>query len=117
MKKYFILSGIAIAALVFANCNSAKKTTVAVVPKSNYATNVSAVIMNSCAPCHIPAKGGNKRPYDNFANVKSDIDEILKRIQLNPTDRGFMPFKKAARLSDSTIAVFAKWKADGLLEK
>lgn len=117
MKKYLVLSGIAIAALVFANCNSAKKATAAEVPKSNYATNVSTVIMNSCSPCHIPAKGGNKKAYDNFANVKTDIDEIIKRIQLNPTDRGFMPFKKAAKLSDSTIMVFKKWRDDGLLEK
>ena len=115
MKKWFLLSGIAIAAIVLSNCSSSKKTTV-VVPKSTYAANVSTVIMNSCVPCHVPAKGGNKRPYDNFANVKTDIDEILRRIQLNPGDRGFMPFKKTARLSDSTIAVFKKWKDDGMLE-
>lgn len=117
MKKYLFVSGMALAALVLANCNPAKKASQTPVPKMNYASNVSAVIMGSCAPCHIPSKGGNKKPYDNYANVKADIDEIIRRIQLNPTDRGFMPFKKQARLADSTIAVFTKWKADGLLEK
>lgn len=116
MKKYLILSGIAIAALVFANCNSAKKATATAPPKSKYATNVSTIMMNYCSPCHIPAKGGNKKSYDNYANVKTDIDEILRRVEMSPTERGFMPFKKPAKLSDSTIAALKQWKADGLME-
>ncbi len=117
MKKYLVLSGIAIAALVFANCNSTKKTASApAVPKSTYATNITSAVTTYCTPCHIPAKGGNKKAYDNYANVKADIDEIIRRIELNPGERGFMPFKKAARLSDSTINVFKQWKADGMLE-
>jgi hypothetical protein len=78
---------------------------------------MQADVVANCSPCHIPAKGGNKKPYDNFANVKTDIDEIIRRIELEPSARGFMPFRKNAKLSDSTIAVFKQWKADGLLEK
>ena len=115
MKKYLVLSAIAIAALVFANCNSAKKTQAAESPKTTYATHMTATINTYCTPCHIPAKGGNKKAYDNYANVKSDIDEIIRRIELNPGDRGYMPFKKP-KLADSTIAVFKKWKDDGMLE-
>lgn len=117
MKKYFILSLLAAVVLIFANCHSVKKTTATEAPKSTYEDNVSQVIMSSCVPCHVPSKGGNKKSYDNFANVKTDIDEIIRRIELNPTERGFMPFKKTAKLSDSTIAVFKKWRDDGLLEK
>ncbi len=119
MKKYFVLTGIAIIAIVFSNCNSTKKAVAAaaVVPKSTYTSEVSAVVMSNCSPCHIPAKGGNKKPYDNFANTKADIDEIIKRIEMNPGERGFMPFKKTTKLSDSTIALFKKWRDDGLLEK
>src|SRR6185503_19813229 len=98
MRKYFILPGVIISVLVFANCNSTRKTTATVVPKSTYTSDLSVVIMNNCVPCHIPAKGGFKKAYDNYANVKSDIDEMIRRIQLNPTDRGFMPFKKTAKL-------------------
>lgn len=115
MKKYYFLTGIVVAAMIFSNCSSSKKVTKA--PPSTYAANVSSVITGYCSPCHIPAKGGNKKPYDNFANVKKDIDEILRRIKLNPTDRGFMPFKKQAKLSDSVVMVFQKWKDDGMLEK
>ena len=117
MKKYILLASIITAAIILSNCTSSKKTTTAAIAKSTYANEVSTVIMNNCAPCHIPAKGGDKKPYDNFANVKTDIDEILRRIKLNPGEKGFMPFKKTAKLSDSTIAVFTKWRDDGLAEK
>lgn len=117
MKKFFVLITIVAAVFVFTNCNPSKKVTATVVPKSTYETNLQTVIMANCVPCHIPAKGGNKKPYDNFANVKTDIDEIIRRIELNPTDKGFMPFRKVAKLSDSTIAVFKQWRDDGLLEK
>jgi hypothetical protein len=115
MKKYFVLSGFAIALLMFSNCSSSKK--IAAVPKSTYAGDLSMVIMNNCAPCHIPSKGGFKKAYDNYDNVKKDIDEMISRIKLLPTERGFMPFKKNAQLPDSTIAKFTKWRDDGLLEK
>lgn len=115
MKKFFVLTGIAIATLVLSNCSSTKK--IAVVPKSTYTTDLSMLIMKNCVPCHIPAKGGNKKAFDNFANVKTDIDEMIRRIELNPGEREFMPFKKTAKLNDSTITAFKKWRADGLLEK
>ena len=120
MKKYFIVAGTIFGALVLSNCNPSKKLATEPPPppppKMTYATNLSTVIMNNCVPCHIPAKGGRKENYDNYANVKKDIDNMIRRIQLNPTDKGFMPFKGTARLSDSVIAVFKQWKDDGMLE-
>ena len=116
IRKYFVLTGITVTMLVFTNCNQTKKITATVVPKSTYTTELSVVIMNNCTPCHIPAKGGNKKSYDNYANVKTDIDEMIRRMELNPTDKGFMPFKKKEKLPDSTIAKFKKWRDDGLLE-
>lgn len=113
MKKYFLASGIAAAVVFFSNCSSTKK--IAAEPKLTYATNITAMVNTNCSPCHIPSKGGNKKAYDNYTNVKTDIEEIIRRINLNPTDRGFMPFKHP-KLSDSAIAVFTKWKADGMLE-
>ena len=115
MKKTIILSAMAMAVLIFSNCGSSKKAA-ASVPKLTYESSIQTMIMANCSPCHIPAKGGNKKPYDNFANVKTDIDEIVRRIQLNPGEKGYMPFKRA-KLSDSTIAVFKQWRTDGLLEK
>ncbi|MBI5371799.1 MAG: hypothetical protein HZA79_07215 [Sphingobacteriales bacterium] len=115
MKKIFVLTALTGLTLVLANCSGAKK--LAGVPKLNYTANLQAVISENCSPCHIPARGGNKKPYDNYENVKTDIDEIIRRIELSPGEKGFMPFRKTTKLSDSTIAVFRQWRADGVLEK
>ncbi|MCX6318227.1 MAG: hypothetical protein NTW29_13110 [Bacteroidetes bacterium] len=117
MKKLFLMGAMGVALVFLSNCSNTKKVTTVPVAKTNYETNVQTVVMANCSPCHIPANGGRKRAYDNFANVKTDIDEIIRRIDMNPTDRGFMPFRKAEKLSDSVINVFKQWKADGLLEK
>lgn len=115
MKKYFIIAGLIVSATFLYNCSSSKKT--ASVPvAATYESNVKTLVETHCTPCHIPTKGGNKKSYDNFANVKADIDDIIRRIELNPGERGYMPFKRP-KLSDSTIAVFKKWKSDGLAEK
>ena len=116
MKKILAIAGITLTAIIFYNCHSSKKAASAA-RKLNYESDLSTVIAANCSPCHIPSKGGNKKPYDVFANVTSDIDEMIRRMELNPTDRGFMPFRKPTKLSDSTINVFKKWKADGMLEK
>ncbi|NOT52642.1 MAG: hypothetical protein HOP10_15370 [Chitinophagaceae bacterium] len=121
MKKLLVLSTVVIGAVIFSNCNPGKKVTdgadAPVAAKSTYFGNLSAVIEANCTPCHIPGKGGRKKAYDNYANVKTDINEMIKRMELNPTDRGFMPFKGTAKLPDSTINAFKKWRDDGLLEK
>ena len=113
MKKLITGSAMLVAVLILANCSSTKK--IAAVPKLTYETNVKTVVVGNCSPCHIPASGGNKRPYDNYANLKADIDEIIRRVSLQTTERGYMPFKRP-HLADSTIMVFKQWKADGLLE-
>jgi hypothetical protein len=116
MKKIIVLAAVVSVVLVSTNCSSSKKAAAPAPAKLTYETNMQTLIVANCSPCHIPAKGGNKKAYDNFTNVKTDIDDMIRRIELNPADRGFMPFKKA-KLSDSTIAVFRKWKEDGLMEK
>ena len=116
MKKFFVVIGIAAAIITLANCNPAKKATASTsVAKTTFAADVNTIIQSRCTPCHIPAKGGNKKAYDTYAATKGDIDEIIRRIELNPGEKGYMPFKHP-KLNDSTIAVFKKWQADGLLE-
>jgi len=118
MKKLLLIVMVSTLILIFSNCSGSKKVATAApaTAKSTYETNIQTLVMNNCSPCHIPSKGGNKKAYDNYTNVKSDIDEMIRRVELNPGDKGFMPFKHA-KLSDSTIAVFKQWKADGMLEK
>jgi cytochrome c553 len=119
MKKISVIALVLLAAIVFSYCSSTKKATASappVVMKINYQANVASIVQANCTPCHFPDKGGNKKPLDSYASVSSQIDDLLRRVQLNPTDRGFMP-NRHPKLSDSTINVLKQWKADGLLEK
>ena len=115
MKKImFVLTAFSMLTLQF--CASSKKTAISQPPaKITYLADVQPLVTAHCSPCHIPPKGF-KKALDNLDAVKNNIDEILQRINLNPGEKGFMPFKHE-KLSDSTIHVFAQWKTDGLLEK
>ena len=81
-----------------------------------YQTHISPLVMANCSPCHFPGKGGNKKPLDTYRAVSSRIDKILRRIQLDLTDRKFMPLSQP-KLSDTAIEMFKQWQTDGLLEK
>ncbi|HYM94399.1 MAG TPA: hypothetical protein VET23_09695 [Chitinophagaceae bacterium] len=116
MKKISVFAFLTIVIITLSYCNASKKAVKMPPRKLNYSTDVSVALETYCTPCHFPAKGGRKKPLDNYAAVNKNIDDILHRIQLNPTDRGFMPDRKP-KLSDSIIHVFQQWKTDGLLEK
>jgi hypothetical protein len=114
MKKYYVPLLLVLTSVIFSYCHGSKKAT-ASAPKLTYQNNIQTLIAANCSPCHIPAKGGNKKPFDTYAAAQENIDAMIARIELNPTDKGFMPFKKP-KLSDSTIAVFKQWKTDGLVQ-
>jgi cytochrome c553 len=117
MKKIYISSLILMMAFFLTYCHTAKKAAAATTSSAvTYEGNVKPIIMNSCAPCHVPSKGGNKEALDNYAEAKKDIDDILRRVQLNPEERGFMPMRHP-KLNDSTVAVLKQWKDSGLAEK
>ena len=117
MKKPLALLTVIVAAVVlFSNWHTQKKaaaeTKIVPAPTLSYAANVKSVVETNCTPCHIPSRGGNKKALDSYDNLKSSIDDVLSRIQLNPSDRGFMPFR-GTKLSDSTIAIFKQWRDAG----
>lgn len=116
MKKISLLFCLIAVSIGLSYCSSSRRAAKKEIPKTTYAVNLATVISTNCTPCHIPAKGGNKKPYDNYANVKTDIDEMIRRIELEPTVKGFMPFKKTEKLPAEVIAVFKQWKTDGMLE-
>lgn len=116
-KKLLTVTAMTTIVIIFANCSAGRKAAAAAAPpKITYEGNVQGVIATYCSPCHIPAKGGRKKDYTTAASIKGDIDDIIRRIELNPGDRGFMPFKNP-KLGDSTIAIFKQWKEDGFLDK
>jgi len=108
--------------MVIAACSkrtTAAKSETATPPKpvaTTYAANVQALIQSKCSPCHVPSKGGRKTDFDNYASAVKFAAAMVERVEKNPTDRGFMPFK-GTKLAPEEIAVFKKWVSDGLLEK
>lgn len=100
--------------IVVISC-SKKSSPAAAVPKTSYATNVQSIVQAKCTPCHIPAAGGKKLALDNYTAVKTNIDSIIRRIELAPHEKGYMPMKKDP-LPAAEIAVFKKWKEDGAAE-
>ena len=122
MKKFFVCAGAMIVIVLFTYCSAGRKTaadstaSAAAPAKITYLANAKPIFEASCSPCHFPEKQGNKKPLDSYAGASAQIDEVLRRIQLNPGERGFMPARHP-KLSDSTISVLKQWKADGLAEK
>ena len=118
MKQLYVFAGMAILSLALTYCSTSKSTANAAIaaPKASYTSTLSPVLVEKCSPCHFPSKGGNKKAYDNYANVKADIDEIIRRVELTPGERGFMPFKRSFKLAADTIAMFKQFKDDGALE-
>ncbi len=118
MKKLGILL-LVIMVGFFQYCSSSKKSSsTSSMPAKvsvTYVANIQPLVSEHCSPCHIPPKGF-KKALNTYDAAKTNIDDMIRRIQMNPTDKGFMPFKHA-KLSDSTISVFVQWKAGGLAEK
>lgn len=113
---FLLLSGL----IFFQFCSGSKKNTTdtgkAKIKTVTYAADVAPLISAKCSPCHI-APSGKKKLLDTYAFAKENIDEMISRIQKVPTERGFMPFKKTEKLTDSVINVFVAWKNTGLTEK
>ena len=113
MKKLLVVLAL-IAPMALQFCSSSKKSkskSAMEAPKVTYEGNIQSLIVANCSPCHIPPKGF-KKALDTYDNAKATIDDIITRIQEQPEDKGFMPFKHP-RLADSTIMVFVNWKKDG----
>ncbi len=114
MKMVLIVLG-SFLSLFLVYCNPTRKAQTVNVPVVTYLSDIKPIIASSCSPCHIPPKG-NKKPFDTYARASADIDDIISRIIKDPGDPGFMPFKQAHRLPDTTIQKFENWKAGGLKE-
>jgi hypothetical protein len=111
MKRLSTIAAVITCVTVFAYCSGSKKIAEVKTPLVSYQASIQSLVVEKCSPCHIAGKG-NKLSLDNYDAMKDNIDDIIGRIEKNPGDRGFMPFKRP-KLSDSTIAVFKAWKTDG----
>ena len=85
-------------------------------PRITYNNSVQYSLQANCTPCHFPPKANRKMLLNTYTAAKEKIDNIIIRIMKSPKERGFMP-RNHLKLADSTINIFIKWKAYGLLEK
>ena len=119
MKKVFALP-LLFLALGLNYCTSSKQPAASTgesnkVATVTYLTEIKPIVSSNCGPCHMPP-GGSKKPLDTYASVKSEINDIISRIQLNPGEQGFMPARHP-KLSEETIQKFRTWRDEGMAEK
>lgn len=116
MKKLLLLITVALAAGILTQCSSSKKTTASGSnAKLTYTNNIQGIVANKCTPCHIPDKGGRAKALNTYSAVKDEANDIIRRIELQPTERGFMPMKHP-KLSQDTINMFKQWRDAGFTE-
>ena len=91
-----------------------------VVAKLTYETDLKAIFVTKCTPCHLNVTGGYKtNKWDDYATVKTNIALILDRVQRDPTATGYMPRVGSGNtgLTAAEIAKLKQWVTDGSLEK
>ena len=119
MKKTIALLSLLVIVLIAAcSKKSTSAKSVAEKPKPTvYTVNVLPLLQMNCSPCHFPSKGGFKADFENYESAVKFGPDMLVRIQLNPVERGFMPFKGTNKLAAEDIAVIKKWVDEGMPEK
>ncbi|AYN01315.1 hypothetical protein [Chryseobacterium sp. 3008163] len=79
-----------------------------------YQTDIKPIIDANCTVCHSAGGSASFQPWTNYNQVKTNIDNIINRIQRPNGDPLKMP--QGGSLSQNQINLFVKWKADGLIE-
>lgn len=79
----------------------------------SYARDLAPLMLKNCAPCHFP-ETGKADQLDNYDRVRRHIRGILHRVQLDPSNDSYMPFKqKKPAWTEAEIALFQQWQAEG----
>jgi thioredoxin-related protein len=92
------------------NTNAALKSAE---PLVSYENQILPIMVESCTPCHFPDQG-KKKFLDTYAATKSNIQDILMRVELPSDDPKFMPFKsKKPALTAEQVNMLKSWVAQG----
>ncbi|VFB04860.1 MULTISPECIES: hypothetical protein [Chryseobacterium] len=79
-----------------------------------YNKDVKPIIEANCISCHSAGGSASFQPWNNYSQVKNNIDKIIDRISRPNGDPLKMP--QGGSLSPSQITIITKWKTDGLSE-
>lgn len=78
----------------------------------SFNNDVLPLIESKCSGCHT---GGANTNFTIYNNAKSNINEIISRINKTEDSNDFMP-KSGNKLSTTELNLFQKWLDDGTLE-
>lgn len=114
MKKLIILS----ATIFLISCESRTYDEISdqtpLTATVKYVNNVKPIFDANCIICHSAGGSANFQPLTSYDEVKTNIEEILIRIQKPNGNPLKMP--QGGALSQQNIEIIKKWKADGLLQ-
>lgn len=113
MKKTLLVTLSICALVILQNCGSSKKAASKSMALS-FEKDIMPIMQASCTPCHFPPDG-RKKPLNTYETVKADIADVIARVKLQPTERGFMPFQsKKPPLSDSLVNILVEWQKQNM---
>lgn len=112
MKKVLLVASVAAAVAFTQKMESVSPVKKAVDPAAMYLSDIKPLMETKCAPCHIPEKGGFKTSFANYDSAAKYIDAMIVRVQLDPSDPKYMPFRsKRPAVSPEELTVMKNWKA------
>ena|SRR5690349_18515314 len=116
-NKYLLVFTLVAIAFVLQVCKSSQPTA-STEPieevRVSYETDIKPILVGKCTPCHFP-ETGKKKMLDTYAAVKTDVNEILRRVKLHPEEAGFMPFKsKKPALTPEEVKLLDDWLRQGM---
>jgi uncharacterized membrane protein len=79
----------------------------------SYEKDIKPLMLERCTPCHFP-ETGQKKMLNTYAAAKESVNEMIRRVKLNPQDPQFMPFRsKRPALTEAEIKLFSDWLSQG----
>lgn len=103
--------------VIFQNCKPSQAATSSVTkadePVLSYEKDIRPFMVASCTPCHFP-DGGKKKMLDTHAATKTNITDIVARVEMGVEEDGYMPFKsKKPALTAEQIQMLKTWAKQG----
>lgn len=118
-NKLFVLISVALIIITLQHCKSPQaaadsNSPVMAANKLSYDKDIRPVMLQKCTPCHFPEQG-KKKMFDTYATTKENIKDIIARVELDPADDKFMPFRsKKPALTAEEIKLFKDWLSQGM---
>ena len=102
------------AAFILQNCKSSQASQT--VAKVSYDADLKPLMVRSCTPCHFPEQG-KKEMLDTYDATRVNIKDIIARMEMDPSEKGYMPFKsKKEAMSTEEVQKFKDWMAQGFAD-